>query len=557
MLFEPYNVEMKKLFLNFGIILFIFSSCASSSLERAPSSAQTPDYPELFKTVRGTLIPTPKELKNIPEHIVIEELQTRPELLMKPRQDLIRELATSSNSPVDPTKHVRLIPPAGTSGYSDLKLFVNHHYYNNGLLIQPENLVEVWRRFILSARKEIILNIFDFDLEEVADALIEQARKGLHVQVGIDQKNVINVRPEVRALSEKLADNGVKVTEVNSVGLNHQKLTAVDWSIPEYSSVLISSGNLTRSCLEPEGDLKGARPLPTESIPNANHSITMKSWLLANLIHHELSKTLNPEYLLRGRAYHLNGSYQITGPGVDPDTLEAYPEPSLIISFSPGGGMKSINKNLIAHFIKQEKGRIRMLQFSYSSDEVDKALLWRAENDFQMYNKFDFISLADTSSALREWSHFLTMSGLKLIETPEYKKLFYPDPENTWLRALGAERLKEVQQNVHIAPKNYGHNWVMVGNKRVKVTAKIHHKIMATETFAILGTSFNFSQGAETNNEQILVFKDRTLSDAVDGMVKYLVQHSAGTVAEEAERRNKIIRQNYRGSVSENQRAKR
>src|SRR5687768_16047420 len=119
----------------------------------------------------------------------------------------------------------------------------------NGTLMRPHNLIDVWRQFILSAQKEIILNVFDFDLEEVADALIEQAHKGLYVQVGIDKKSVINVRPEVKAVADRLAENGVKVTGVLPVGLNHQKITAIDWSNPKRAAVLFSSGNLTRSCM--------------------------------------------------------------------------------------------------------------------------------------------------------------------------------------------------------------------------------------------------------------------------------------------------------------------
>ncbi|WPU64081.1 phospholipase D-like domain-containing protein [Peredibacter starrii] len=532
---------MKNQILNFWFLVLFLSACASPELAvRKPSSGEAPDYPALFKKSRELLIPASKEFKNVPEHYVIGEFQDHPELLAKAKQDLIQEITVHAPKTPDLTKHTRLIPPPGLPGYSDMKLYVNHPYYQNGVLVQPTNLIEVWRKFILSAEKEIILNVFDFDLEEVADALIEQAHRGLYVQVGIDKKSVIDVRAEVKAVSDRLIENGVHVTGVIPVGLNHQKITAIDWSNPKKASVLFSSGNLTRSCLEPQGDLKGTVPLPKESVPNANHFITMKSWLLANLVHHELTKTLSSEYLLRGKAYPLNGSYQITGPGVDPYTYEAYPEPSLTISFTPGGGMKSVNKNMIAHFVKQEKGRIRMLQFAYSSSEVDKALLERAESDYQRTKTFDFLSVGDTPFAMREWSRFLIMSGMKRVEDANKKKTYLADPENEWVKRLGTERVNEIQKKVYIAPKVYGNNWAVVAGKKVKVNAKIHHKILATENYAIMGTSFNFSEGAESNNEQILVFRDRKLSDAVDGMVKYLVEHSPGTVAEEGARRNKF-----------------
>jgi phosphatidylserine/phosphatidylglycerophosphate/cardiolipin synthase-like enzyme len=527
---------MKNQLLNLWFLFLFLTACAGPQLAvREPSAGKAPDYPQLFKKSRELLIPANPQFKNIPEHYVIAELQNHPEYLVKARQDLVQELTINAPKNIDPTKHTRLIPPPGLPGYSDMKLYVNHPYYQNGTLVKATNLIEVWKRFILSAEKEIILNVFDFDLEEVADALIEQAHRGLYVQVGIDKKSVINVRPEVKAVSDRLMDNGVKVTGVMPVGLNHQKITAIDWSNPKKAAVLFSSGNLTRSCLEPDGDLKGTVPLPKESVPNANHFITMKSWLLANLVQHELTKTLGPEFLLRGKAYPINGSYQVTGPGVDPYTLEAYPEPSLTISFTPGGGMKSVNKNIIAHFVRQEKGRIRMLQFAYSSQDVDQALLARAESD----KNFDFMSVGDTPFAMREWSRFLIMSGMKRVEDANKKKSYLPDPENQWVKRLGSEKIKDIQKKVFIAPKVYGNNWTRVSGKNVKVNAKIHHKILATENYAIMGTSFNFSEGAESNNEQILVFRDRKLSDAVDGMVKYMVQNSPGTVAQEGDRRNK------------------
>ena len=74
----------------------------------------------------------------------------------------------------------------------------------------------------------------------------------------------------------------------------------------------------------------------------------------------------------------------------------------------------------------------------------------------------------------------------------------------------------------------------------MKVNAKIHHKILATPRFAILGTSFNFSEGAESNNEQILVFRDTQLASAVHGMVDYLSKDSPGSVHSEGLRRNSL-----------------
>lgn len=544
-------------------VIFLLQAC-SSPIVRRPSNEipLAPDYVAIFKTARELLIENPSDatqqeqaklLKKVPENFVVGELQSRPELLALAREQLISELQSTAPVPPDPTKHTRLIPPAGTSGYSDMQLYVNHAYYQGNRLVKKSNLIAVWKSFILQAKKEIIVNVFDFDLEEIADALIAQAQAGLDVRVGIDKKSVIDVRPEVKKIEEKLIAGGVKVTGVLPVGLNHQKITAIDWSVPEDSSVLFSSGNLTRSCLEPQGDLKGTWPLPKESLPNANHLITMKSWLLANLVHHELTKTLDPAFLLRGRQYPLNGSYQVTGPGVDPQTLEAYPEPSITLTFSPGGGLKSINRNLIADLIKRETGWIRMLQFAYSASAVDEALLFRAQQDYQASGKFDFLSVGDTPFAMREWSRFLIMSGMKRIQHEDKTKTYLDDPENAWTKGLSPQQLLDLRKRVRIAPKVYGEHHVKVNGVNKKVNAKIHHKILATPNFAIMGTSFNFSEGAESNNEQILVIRDSQLSQAAYGMVDYLKRTSPGSVANEAARRNRLRIPDEQGSDPEDQ----
>ncbi len=525
-------------------LLSFLAACATP--QRGPSNTppEGVDYAAIFSAAREILITTEpvsretaQALKKIPEHSVVKRLQESPQSLDESRESLIQAIQIPN---ADHTKPTRLIPLPGTSGYSDLKLFVNHPYYRNGRLVKSSNLIQVWKDFILSAKKEIVLNVFDFDLEEVAMALIDRARAGVSVRVGIDKKSVIDLRPEVKMIEQLLIQNGVIVTGVMPVGLNHQKITAIDWSLPESAAVLFSSGNLTRSCLEPEGDLKGTVPLPKESVPNANHLITMKSWTLANLVQHELTKTIDSGFLLRGREYPLNGAYQVTGPGVDPQTLEAYPEPSIVITFTPGGGLKDVNKNLIADVIKKETGSIRMLQFAYSSKAVDEALLFRAQQDFQQTSKFDFLSVGDTPFAMREWSRFLIMSGMKRLIGDDKVSTYQLDPENPWTKGLTTRQLKSVQKRVLIAPRIYANNVVRVNGKGVKVNAKIHHKILATPRYAIIGTSFNFSEGAQSNNEQILVIRDQGLAQAVDGMVRYLAKSSPGSVYQEALRRNKL-----------------
>lgn len=481
-------------------------------------------------------------IKPLIESDIVSYIQNNPQSLSQSTEQLYNEL-NQLNQINDPTKHVRLLPPKGQFGYDELKFYSSHSYQLNNKTVTPHNLVSIWQEFIKKANKEIILNVYEFDLNEIANELILAVSRGVKVQVGIDS-DVLNEKPHIKTLFDRLISGGVQAVAVNAVGINHQKMVAIDWSIPEKSQALFSSGNLTQSCLGPEGDLKDVTPRPKLSIPNANHVITMKSWLASNLVYHELTKTFSEDLKLRGASYPTTGSYQITGPGVNPETLEAYPEKSFVISFTPGGGYKSINKNIISHFIEKSDGPIRLVQFAYSSQDVSDALLKRAVRDLQTNGKFDFLSIGDTPFAMQDWSQFLKMSGLKRIRD-DVKKIsrFYEDNESPWKKSLSESQLKTLRSNVRVAPRIYNNSTVLVGGKRHPVSAKIHHKLMSAGDYAIIGTSFNFSEGAENNNEQILVFRDSQLAKIVEGIAHSLAKESPSSVFEEAMGRNSRLSQ--------------
>ena len=533
--------------------------------KRVPATTEiTINYPEIFKASREILkqdLMTPthivkKDFKNLPESLLIENLQVQerelPEAIsttILQHEALIELLKKESSQKVDPSKHLRLIPPKGTSGYSDLQFYSSHPYsyipegQTKSKNIPQSNLVEIWKSFIAKAEKQIVLNVYDFDLETIAETLIKKGQKGLQVRVGID-KNVIANRPEVKKIFDLLNKSGViQVTAVDSVGLNHQKMTAIDWDYPNMARVLFSSGNLTQSCLDPEGDIKNIKPHPDDAIPNANHLITMKSWLLANLVNHELSKTLDPDLQLRGAQYPLTGAYQVTGPEVkDPENLFSEPRPlhSLIISFTPGGGYKDVNANLIARLISENNGPLRLIQFAFSSSEVGDAIFAKAHQAYINKKNFDFLSVGDTPFSLQKWSQFLKLSGLKVLKNKGQKnKYFSEDSESPSSKLLSPEQLQDLRSKIFIGPKNYRtHSINLPDGSSQRISAKIHHKILAIGDFAIVGTSFNFSKNAQSNNEQILIFREPDLARRVNGMTQWLAISSGKTVYQEALRRN-------------------
>jgi hypothetical protein len=527
----------------FAVSLAILGACAGTG--RAPSQASEqlelfPDYPKIFSQLAHE-----HQVEGIKRHT-----SQHPGEIESDRVRILQELQNPGIH--SPKKHTRLMPPKGYPGYSDLRITVSHPYFEQGQLTLPGDLIAEWSNFFKRAKKKIVVNVFEFDLKEVADVLIEKRKQGLEVRVGIDDDSIdkpLNDRHRVplakakgdRTTADYLRAGGVDVYPVDSVGLNHQKMAAIDWDTPENSWVLFSSGNLTRSCLDRDGDLAGLGPeRPGTSVPNANHVIWMRSFVLANLVNYELSKTLSHDSPLRGAEYPSSGSYQVTGPGVDPNTLEAYPSPSLVISFSPGGGIRNINQNIVADLIENSEGPLRLVQFAFASPEVGNAVMYRARREFDRQKKFDFIGVGDTPFAMQKWSQFLRISSLRKTVLAKKRYWFDEDTESDFYTNFSAAERSQLREAVFIAPKEYASFKKKIDGKGYEWNAKLHHKILSSGEFAILGTSFNLSASAERNNEQILIFKDPYLVDAVDGIARYLSEKSKVTVYQEAQRRNEV-----------------
>lgn len=553
----------RRIFQTFTFLFFVSiafpvkGASNASSPKRAPASFDAADLErsrEILKYMQDNAGTTKsgrkKKIKAMPESAMVEYFQEHPESLKLDLDRLVQEL-NDRPSVIDPTKHVRLVPPAGKSGYEDLHVFVSHPYRIGEKRMPADNLAQVWIDFIRQAKKELVMNVFEFDFDDIADELIKAHGRKVAIRVGLDAR-VLKGNARDRELADRMKAAGLTVVEVDAAGLNHQKMVAIDWSSPDQARVLFSSGNLTHSCLDPVGDLYAVAKdaagkaliaksaiANTRGIPNANHVLTMKSWLAANLVNHELTKTFSTELGLRGSSYPTTGAYQITGPGVNPQTLEAYPVNSFIIAFTPGGAYRDVNRNLLAYLLKKTTGPVRMVQFAYSAKDVSQALLERAERDLQASGKFDFLSVGDTPFAMQKWSQFLKMSGYTREGSVAKKNLkFSIDPENPWVKSLTADQLTALRKNIRVAPLAYGKTNVNLNGTNYEVTAKIHHKLMSMGDFAVIGTSFNFSESAEKNNEQFLAFHDPKLAAIVQGITAELAAQSPRSVAEEAERRN-------------------
>lgn len=455
------------------------------------------------------------------------EIATRAKFRELLADERVAEVFRKFNDPLTP---MTLDLPGGRPGYRNAEVHANHQRVVDGKTLPAGDLKKVLLDFIAGAETELMFNVFDFDLMDVADALIARAKDGVVITGGID-KNVIAERPDVKAVFDKLNKaKGVTIRAVDSVGLNHQKVMVRDFNDEKKAKALFSSGNFTQSCIGPEGDLKDVPEdeRPKTSLPNANHMLVLDSFLLAQVAANSLTKTL--VYGLRGSEYPLDGAYKVLGDDGQ----------WIVISFSPRGGMGDINRDMTRRLITTTKGPLRLLQFAFSSTAVRDAIIERAKLEGK---DFDLKTVGDTPFAVRPWSVFLELAGWALDEA-DGRKEYVEAAANALREVLGAKRYEEILANLRVGPRAYRNHVYRpsADAPAVQYNAKIHHKVVISGGYAVLGTSFNFSEAANSNQEQFLVTSDKALVAAMTEVFDGLFALATTTIVAEILRRNELYK---------------
>lgn len=486
--------------------------------------------PALWPEVEKFLKSARKEDKADPDKADTEfENATRAKFRELLADSRVAEVFRKFNDPLTP---MTLEPPGGKPGYRNASVFANHQRVEGGKTVPAGDLKKVLLDFIAGAETEIMFNVFDFDLMDVADALIARAKDGVVITGGID-KNVVESRPEVKAVFDKLNKaKGITVRAVDSVGLNHQKVMVRDFNDEKKAKALFSSGNFTQSCIGPEGDLKDLPEdkRPKDSMPNANHMLVLDSFLLAQVAANSLTKTL--VYGLRGGEYPLDGAYKVLGDDGQ----------WIVISFSPRGGMGDINRDMTRRLITSTRGPLRLMQFAFSSEAVRDAIIERARLEGK---DFDLKAVGDTPFAVRPWSVFLELAGYALDETEGKAKEYVEAAANALREVLGRERYEAIRENIRVGPRAYkNHVYKPEEGDAIQYNAKIHHKVVISGDYAVLGTSFNFSEAANSNQEQFLLTSDKALVAAMTSVFDGLFALAATSIVEEIVRRNEMFKRN-------------
>jgi hypothetical protein len=451
------------------------------------------------------------------------------------------DFITNLKKLADPTVAYPIMKYKGKYAVTSVEPYVNHPILlnENGKMVEKpaSDLKQLVKTFIRDSKTEIWANFFDFDLMDVAEEFGKKAQNNVEVHLGID-KGVIEQRPEVQKVVsyfEGLGLSKLQLTKVSAVGLNHMKIIVRDPGTPN-AAILLLSGNLTQSCIGPEGDLVGVPEnlRPKESVPNANHAILVKGDAPAIFTRHHLRKVLLSG--MRGQSgFPVGGAYKF----FETSSLTAkVKDPWMILSFSPNGGMGDINTDILKQVILTTTGPIRFLQFAFSSPMFPPALAMRVQRDRAagLPNPADFGGLGDSIFAMRDFSVFLSIGGLQMDKETKV----YSPASNALVDILTDAELLTIQRQTYVAPNFYGERTMNINGVSYKISSKIHHKVMIVPDYsiAVAGTSFNFSMNAESNNEQIAIFRNEKVANAMMGALNYLERESKVTVSDLAQTRN-------------------
>jgi len=461
----------------------------------------------------------------------------------------------------DATLPLLVRPPSGRS-IVDMDVYFNHVGLSDpndprSERVSSTDLRQLVIDFIGGANREVIYNVFDFDLKPIAEALVDARSRNVSVLGGIDA-GTVKQKPKVQEIVDylsKFEGENFKTVLVESVGLNHQKIIVRDPGTPN-AAVLFLSGNFTQSCLGPEGDAINwpEKSRPSFSRPNANHALLIKGEIPAAVTRQELRKTL--VYGIRGESqYPLGGAILMHGPD-DPKTKSPT---SVTLTFAPNGGLGDIGRDVLTRLIRLTRGLMVITQFVMSSDRLGAEMIERLQRDLKTAAKDErfriiqeFVKMTgDTSFAMREYSTFLQLSGLKRnLETGKYES----DPDSPLRQFLSASELKALQTQVRTAPLYYGRRTVKgPDGKDEELTAKIHHKLMLflKHHISVIGASFNATANAEKNNEQLPIVKSSKILEKAHQYVSWLFHQSQGSVAAEAQRRNRLPHRKDRVDTNE------
>jgi hypothetical protein len=461
----------------------------------------------------------------------------------------------------DPTEPVSLRTEDGSPGFVVVDVVANtEKVYEDGTRKPAEDIKSRLIEEIKKTKHSIRINIYDIDSMDIAEALVKLAAEGKEVIIGVD-KDVPAERPGEVEVAKYLKKESAKYPKikfnklnreevpglhfglVDGVGLDHQKLVVIDAELPGEGLVILMTSNGTQSCMGKEGDAVDIpiEQRPKESIPNANHMIVIRSDILAQIVKHELEKVLVMG--LRGKEFPLRGAFRLYGEGAskaqNPDV-----DPFMMITFSPHHGEKGdIGKYMIERMIDTYCAEnFWAMEYAFSSVPIGNAIQRCVEKLKKEGKWMDFKGVFDGSFAKRNFSVPLAMSGLGLMGSGDERE-FVRIKDSPWRKTFAKkEEFEKFKNGIRIGPWIYATRIIKLadGTER-EITAKIHHKAMGVGVAWVAGSSYNPSEAAGSNNEQIAIFvRVEKINREMTAIARGLYLQSKMTVEQEVLRWSEV-----------------
>jgi phosphatidylserine/phosphatidylglycerophosphate/cardiolipin synthase-like enzyme len=247
----------------------------------------------------------------------------------------------TSEAPAQPTAAPRrTAPPGGTSASGGLIQV----YFTTPSIVYPDvpaqrrqpPLLQAVIADLNAAQRSIDIAVFDFDLDDLADALIAARGRGVQVRMVIDSENLEDAK--VSKVAGRLEQGGVPIAMDDREAFMHNKFIVIDQRI-----AWTGSWNMTIN----------------DTYRNNNNFIRMSSQLAAAAYRQEFEQMFDGTFGPRKSVFQR--------PQIRLD------DAPLDIFFSPEDGVAQH----VLEQINNAQGSIRVMAFSFTSSEIADAIIER------------------------------------------------------------------------------------------------------------------------------------------------------------------------------------
>jgi len=280
--------------------------------------------------------------------------------------------------------------------------------------------------FINTAQKTIDLADYDFDLENVANALAKAVGRGVRVRMVTDTDTLTNDDPKIQKAFGILKRAKIPIVDDQRGPIMHDKFVVVDGQ-----SIWTGSWNFT------DGDTYHLN----------NNAIKI------------VSRELAQNYTAEFEKMFVQRSFGPSKPAGGTTALVTIQGVSIANYFAPKDGVAA----KITDRLAQAKQSIHFMAFSFTNDEIGKAMIARAKAGVSLSGVFE------KTGSETQYSEYGKMRKAKL----------------------------DVLQD--------GNPYVM------------HHKVIIIDARTVIFGSFNFTDNADKDNdENLLIIDDPTLAQAFE-----------------------------------------